>query len=70
MRTRPLLRNVRHRTMITPVGPLRCRLIHISPSYWAIYRLFKVIFEWEITIGFEFKINVLRKSIASKKRSI
>jgi len=33
MGTRPLLRNARHRTIITPVNPLRLKLIHISPSY-------------------------------------
>jgi len=33
MGARPLLRNARHRTMITPVNPPRLRLIHISPSY-------------------------------------
>jgi len=31
MGTRSLLLNTRHRTMITPVNPLRLRLIHISP---------------------------------------
>jgi len=30
MRTRQLLRNVRHRAMIMPVSPLRTELIHIS----------------------------------------
>jgi len=29
----PLLSNVRHRAMITPVSPLFTRLIHISPSF-------------------------------------
>ena len=31
--------------MITPVSPLLTRLIHISPSYWTIYRTFESILE-------------------------
>jgi len=42
------------------------RLIHISPSYWTIYRSFEIIFERELSIGLEFKSNVLSTSIASK----
>jgi len=52
--------------MITPVGSLRTRLIHISPSYWTIYRSFEIILEWEQSIGLECMTNVLCKSIASK----
>jgi len=47
MRTRPLLRNVRHRALITPVNLLRTRLIYISPSYWTIYRSFEIILQLE-----------------------
>jgi len=43
MRTRPLLCNARHRAMITPVSPVRTRLIHISPSYWLVYRYSRMI---------------------------
>jgi len=43
MGARPLLRNARHRTMITPVNPPRLRLIHISPSYHTVYRSFDII---------------------------
>jgi len=43
MRTRPLLSNVRHRAMTTPVNPLGTRLIHVSPSYLTIYRSFEII---------------------------
>jgi len=43
MRTRLLLCNLRHRAMITPVSPLRTRLIHISPSYRKSYRSFEII---------------------------
>jgi len=46
------------------------RLIHISPSYWTFYRSFEIILEWELSIGLQFKFNVLCKSIASKKHSI
>ena len=46
MGDRPLLRNARHRTMITPVNAPRLRLIHISPSYQTVYRSFEIILEW------------------------
>jgi len=45
MITSPRLSNVRHRAMLTPVSPLRTRLIHISPSCWKIYRSFEIILE-------------------------
>jgi len=70
MGTRPLLRKARHRTIITPVNPLRLRLIHISPSYPTVYRSFEIILEWTPSIGLEFKSNVLCKLIASTKHSI
>jgi len=71
MGARPLLRNARHETMIImPVNPLRLRLIYISPSYQRVYRSFKIILEWVLPIGLEFKSNVLCKPIASKKHSI
>jgi len=38
MKTRRLLRTVRHRAMITPVDPLRSRLIHVIPSQWCVER--------------------------------
>jgi len=70
MGARPLLRNTRHRTMITPVNPPRLRLIHISPSYQIVYRSFEIILEWILSIRLEFKSNVLCKPIASKQHSI
>jgi len=42
MITSPLLSNVRHRAMITPVSALVTRLIHISPSCCTIYRSFEI----------------------------
>ena len=42
MGARPLLRNARHRTMITPVNPPRLRLIHISPSYQTVHLRLKL----------------------------
>ena len=56
METRRLLRNARHRAIITPVNPLRTRLIHISPSYKTIYRSFEIILKRETSIGLEFKM--------------
>jgi len=43
MITRRLLRNERHRAMITPVISLLAKLIRISQSYWAIYCWFEII---------------------------
>jgi len=70
MGARPMLRNGCHRAMITPVNPPRLRLIHISSSYQTVYRLFEIILEWVLSIGLEFKSNVLCKPIASKQHSI
>ena len=66
MGARPLLRDAHHRTMITPVNPPRLRLVHISPSYQTVYRSFEIIFELILSVGLEFKSNVLCKPIASK----
>jgi len=41
----PLLSNIRHRPMITPVSRLLATFIHISPSWWTIYRSFEIILE-------------------------
>jgi len=43
MITSPLLSNVRKKAMITPASPLLTPLVHISPSYWTIYRSFEII---------------------------
>ena len=50
MGARPLLRNARHRTMITPIIPPRLRLIHISPSYQTVYLSFEIILEWVLRL--------------------
>ena len=70
MGARPLLRNARHRTMITPVNPPRLRVIHISPSYQTVYRSFEIILEWELPLVWNsnptFYANLLlRKNIQS-----
>jgi len=63
----PLLRNARHNAMVTPVSLLRTRLIHIITRVAVqFYASFEIILEWELSIGLEFKSNVLCKSIASK----
>jgi len=41
----PLLSNVRHRAMSTPVSPPLTRLIHISLSCWTIYRSCEIILQ-------------------------
>ena len=70
MGARLLLLNPRRRTMITLANPPRLRLIHVSPSYQTVYRSFEIILEWVLSIGLEFKSNVLCKPIASKMHSI
>jgi len=65
MITSPLLSNVRHRAMITPVSPLLTRLILARVAGQFIVRL-KLFSKWELSIGLDFKANVLYKSIASK----
>jgi len=62
----PLLHNTRQRTMITPVNPPRLRLIHISPRYHTVYHSFQIILEWVLSIGLEFKSNVLCKPLLQK----
>ena len=66
MITSPLLSNVRHSAMITPVSPRLTRLIHINPSCWRIYRSFEIILEIEQFLRKDFKTNVIYKSIVSK----
>ena len=66
MITSPMLSNVRHKAMITPVSPLPTRLIYIIPSYSTFYRSFEIILEMGTVHRLEFISNVLRKSIASK----
>ena len=62
--------HVTHKAMITPVNPLRTRLIHISPSYWT-----TVLFVWNYSrmgtvrwIGIQSHCSM--QPIASKKYSI
>jgi len=45
MITSPLLSNVRQKAMIMPASPLLTMLVHISLSYWTIYRSFESILE-------------------------
>jgi len=60
--TCPLLRNLRHKAMVTPVSPLRTGLIHISPSYWTIFYSFEIILEWEKSV---FYANPLLQKIVN-----
>jgi len=57
MVTSPLLSNVRHRAMITPVGPLLTRLIYIIPSCWTICRSFEIHLEMETFSWFGLQIQ-------------
>jgi len=69
MITSPLLSNVRHRAMITPVRPLLTRLIHISGVIGQFVVRLKLFSQWELSIRLDLKSNVLYKSIAYKKFS-
>jgi len=62
----PLLSNVRHRAMITPVSLLLTRLIHISPSCRTICRLFEIHLEMGTVSWIGLQIQCSIKSIASK----
>jgi len=64
MITSPLLSNVRHRAMITPVSPPLTALIHISRVVGQFIVRLKLISKWELSIGLNFNFNVLYKSIA------
>jgi len=57
MITSPLLSNVRHRATVTPVGP---KLIHISPSYWTVFRSLEIILETGVVrwIGFQIQCSI------------
>jgi len=46
---------------------VRTSLIYISPSSWTIFHSFESILEWELSVGLEYKFNVLCKHIASEK---
>jgi len=63
----PLLSNVCHRVMITPVRPLLTRLIHISQVIGQFIVRLKFFSKWKLSIRLDLKSNVLYKSIASKK---
>jgi len=52
--------------MGTPGRPLLNRLINISRGYWTIFRPFEIVLEWELSLGLEFKSNILCKPIVSK----
>ena len=67
MGARPLLRNERHRTMITTVNPSRLRLIHSSPSYQTVYRSFEIILEWVLSIALEIQIQCSMQTHCFKK---
>jgi len=61
MRTRRLFRNVCSRATIMPVSSLHTRLIHISPSYWAII----LFVSNNSRIGFVCATSLLLKNIQS-----
>jgi len=66
MRTHRLLRNIRHRAMITPVRPLRTRIIYISPSYWTVYHSFEIILEWDCPLDWNSKSMFYAISLLQK----
>jgi len=70
MITFPLLSNVRHKAIITPVRPPLARLIHISPSCWTIYRLFEIILEMVTVHWIELQIQCSIQVHCFKKHSV
>jgi len=56
--------------MITPVNPLRTRLIHISPSYWAIYCSFEIILKLCTVYWIGIKIQCSIRIHCFKKHSV
>ena len=66
----PLFSDVRHRAMITPVCPPLTRIIHISPSYWTIYRLFEIILEMVTVHRIELQIQRSIQAHCFKKHSV
>jgi len=55
--------------MVTPVSPLRTRLIHISSSFWKIYRSLEIILKWELSIRLEFKSSFMQIHCFQKHQS-
>ena len=65
----PLLSNIRHRAMITPVS-LLTRLIQISPCCWTIYRSFKIILDMGTVHWIELQIQCSIQIHCFKKHSV
>ena len=70
MITSPLMSNVRHRAMITPVSHLLTRFIHISQSCWVIYRSFEVTLEMGAAHWTELQIWCSTQIHSFKKHSV
>jgi len=64
--TTPLLSNVRHRPMITPVSPLLTSSFILTRVTGQLFVRLKLFSKWKLSIWLDFKCNVLYKSIASK----
>ena len=67
--TSPLLSNVCHRAVITPVSPPPTTLIHISPSCWTIYRSFEITLEmgtvhWIGLLQWSIQVHCLKKTFS------
>jgi len=67
MITSPLLSNIRHRAMITPLRPLLTRLIHISRVNGQFIVRLKLFSKRKLSIGLDLHSNVQYKLIVSKK---
>jgi len=53
-----------------PVNPLLTRLIHISPSCWAVYRLFEIILQVETVRWIGLQIQCSMQIHCFKKHSV
>jgi len=70
MITSPLLSNVQHKAMITPVSLLLPRPIHISPSCRTVYRSFQIHLEMGTVSWIGLQIQCSIKIHCFKKHSV
>jgi len=70
MITSPLLSNIHHREMITPLSHPLTTLIHTTRVVGQFIVRLKIFSKWELSIGLNFKSKVRYKSIASKRHSV
>jgi len=58
-------RSLHHRAMTTPASFLLTTPVHITPSYWTIFRSLKLFSKWELSTGLDFIFSVLYQGCAN-----